>query len=130
METPQSVITNIERLPASPMGGLQVIGVSISPTINFYNVIGNNLQDIIDVKWAPRDRKSIQFKMLPFTLYSCNMAQFGIQILDNFCNADNRGGHIQFKRKDGSLIQWAVITYGSLGLKYRGPWSGLREFET
>ena len=124
------VVTNVARIPVSPVDGGQVIGVLIAPSVNSYNVIGNNLQNITSVRWSPRNRASVQFRMIPFELYSNNMARFGIEILNNFNNAEDRGGYISFTRTDGTLIQWAVITYGNLGLTFKGPWSGLREFET
>jgi len=108
-----------------------MFGVCITrATSNFYNVIGDNLDQIISVFWSPRNPATIKFRIIPIQLYSINMLRFGILILDNHNDACDRGGMISFRRPDGSLIQWNVVTYGNIGTEYHSPLSGYREFET
>jgi len=125
-------ISEILRTTASPIDGYGVIGVSITKSAqNYYNIIGNNLDQLSSVYWSPVNLSSIKFKMVPIQLYSSNMARFGIIILDNYCNAEDRSGKIGFRLKDNtSLMQWQVITYGNLGITYQGSLSGRWESET
>jgi hypothetical protein len=133
MQNNYPVISCINRIPADPINGGKIAGILISNnSTNYFNVVGNNLDQIIDVRWSPANPATIKFNVIPYVAYpgSVNLARFGIVILDNFFNAENRGGYLSFRRLDNTMIQWPVVTYGSLNLTWNGPYSGLREFET
>lgn len=121
------VISLITRTPASPLDTGTNVGIPVSPGMNFYNVQGNNLDKIISISWNTND---IKFKINTLNLYSKNLASFSIIIEDNFNNASMHPSTLNFKREDGTVICFPVTTYGNLGLRWNGPFSGKWEFET
>ena len=132
MQNDYPIISNVTRTPASPIEGCGFVGVSVSAgSTNYYSVVGTNLHNIVRVSWAPRNPSLIRFQMIPLFVYDGNiLAKFGIAILENYSEMENRGGYISFQRYDDTMIQWPVVSYGNVNLPWKGALFGTREFET
>lgn len=123
-----TVITAVNGLPTSPFNGTGTVGIVITSGIpSYFQLIGQNLDRIVSVRWYPVNPASLLWEDRQLILVSPLLGTFMIRVLDNYLNDCNRGGQISFRLDDGTTLQYPTETYGrvSLGPLWQAPAQGL-----
>lgn len=107
----------IETLPGSPFNGTGIVGVIITNGLSsYFKVTGSNLGRIVNVTWYPKNLGSVLFSIRPFTLVSEELATFGINMLDNYLDENQRDGYISFTLDDQTTMAYPTKTFGRLSV--------------
>jgi hypothetical protein len=110
-------ITCVETLPMSPYNGTGIAGIIITNGLSsYFKVTGYNLGRIVSVTWYPKNIDNVKFSIRPFTLISEELATFGINMLDNYLDPNDRGGYLSFVLDDSTTMVYPVKTFGKLSV--------------
>jgi len=117
MPLPNTVIALIQALPSSPYNGSGLVGVIITSGVpSYFKIVGANLNRIVSVNWYPKNPASVLQESRNIILLDNTQGTFMIQVLDNYLDITDRGGHISFRLDDGSTLQAPVKTYGPISV--------------
>lgn len=123
-----TTIVDIQALPSSPFNGTGIAGVIITSGVpSFFRLTGSELQRIVSVQWYPKNPGSVLFEMRQLILLDNTEGTFMVQVLNNYLDTRNRGGHLSFRLDDGTTLTTPVKTYGPLSLMplWSAPDAGL-----
>lgn len=110
-------ITCIDTLPMSPFNGTGVAGIIITNGLStYFKVSGYNLGRIANVTWYPKNIDSVKFSIRPLVLISEELASFGINMIDNYLDENDRGGYLSFVLDDQTTMVYPVRTFGRLSV--------------
>jgi len=123
-----TIITGIHALPSSPFEGTGVIGIVITSGIpSYFRLTGTDLNNIISVRWYPKNPASVQFETRQIILVDNTLGTFMIRVTDNLLDIRDRAGRLSFTFNDGTTFSAPVKTYGpvSMGSLWTSPYEGL-----
>lgn len=123
-----TTIASIQPLPCSPYDGSGLVGVVITSGVPSYiQITGSNLDQIVDIRWYPKNPASVVFEMRQLVLVNNTTGTFMIRVTDNLLDTEDRGGRISFRLANGTTLSAPVITYGpvSVGPLWTSPEQGL-----
>ena len=123
-----TIITSITALPSCPYNDTDYVGVVVTSGISsYFRVSGVDLQNIVSVRWYPKNPSSLEFSMRELILVDNTTATFMIKVENNFLDTSDRAGNISFALNDGTTISFPVKTYGpvSAGPLWTAPNQGL-----
>jgi hypothetical protein len=121
-------IHNIATLPGNYPIGIKGVPILITSGVTtYYRIIGANLEEIQSVEWYPKQPSSLMFSVRQLILVSSSEATFSITVKDNFLDASDRQGVINFLHKDGQSITYTAFTVGPVSASplWQSPQSGL-----
>ena len=123
-----AIITKIQALPTSPFEGSGYLGIVITSGIpSYFKISGEDLNEIVSVRWYPENPASVEFESRELILVDNTLGTFMIRVTNNFLDTTDRGGKISFMYDTGSTYSVPVKTYGpvSVGPLWSAPDSGL-----
>jgi hypothetical protein len=101
----------------SPFNGTGVAGIIITNGLStYFKVSGYNLGRIANVTWYPKNIDSVKFSIRPLVLISEELASFGINMIDNYLDENDRGGYLSFVLDDQTTMVYPVRTFGRLSV--------------
>lgn len=125
-----TTILGIDLLPFNPYSGTEIVALVITSSVpSYYKMTGIGLDRIVHIDWYPSDPGSVVFDVRQFIASddTYTSGTFMIKVLDNYLNADDRGGRISARLDDGTTISFPVKTLGpvSTGRLWQSPYEGL-----
>lgn len=123
-----TIITSILALPSCPFNDTDYVGVAVTSGVTcYYRVEGVDLNNIVSVRWYPKNPSSLEFSMRELILVDNTVGTFMIKVENNFLDTTDRAGHISFALDTGETLTFPVKTYGpvSVGPLWTAPGQGL-----
>lgn len=123
-----TVISRIYSLPENNYANTGILNIIITSGVpSYFKITGNGLSDIMHVDWYPRNPASLMFESRQLILVNDSLGTFMFRVADNYLDTQDRGGHVSFRLRDNTTIQYPVVTYGpvSVGPLWVAPSQGM-----